>query len=172
LQVLEPGLVTATVIVIEGDQFYAGGSAETWDRRSVVERADGVIDWRRQRKLLVALRSEGQATWYPFDWEADEWDSDEVPLSSVPVHCAIAPVVLLEGAYSARPELHDLLDLRVLLDIPADVRRRQLAAREGDEYRTDWEARWSAAEDHYFGVVMPPERFDLVLGLPSDRVCR
>jgi hypothetical protein len=35
--------------------------------------------------------------------------------------------------------------------------------REGEEYRADWESRWSAAEDHYFGTVMPPHRFDLVL---------
>jgi hypothetical protein len=27
----------------------------------------------------------------------------------------------------------------------------------------DWEARWSAAEDHYFGVIMSSHRFDHVL---------
>ncbi|MEO5838811.1 MAG: hypothetical protein ABIQ73_11355 [Acidimicrobiales bacterium] len=52
----------------------------------------------------------------------------------------------------------------MLLDIPRDVRRRQLLEREGEDYRSDWESRWSVAEDHYFGTVMPPERFDLVLG--------
>jgi hypothetical protein len=57
--------------------------------------------------------------------------------------------------------LHDLLDLRVLLAIPRAVRRRQLVGREGLAYRTDWEARWSGAEDYYFGSVMPSERFDL-----------
>ncbi len=24
---------------------------------------------------------------------------------------------------------------------------------------------WSGAEDHYFGSVMPPDRFDLILGV-------
>ena len=57
-----------------------------------------------------------------------------------------------------------MLDLRVLLDTPADVRRQRLLEREGEAYRTDWEARWSAAEEHYFGTVMPPSRFDLILG--------
>ena len=38
-----------------------------------------------------------------------------------------------------------------------------VAVIEGDEYRTDWEARWSAAEDHDFGRIMPPDRFDHVL---------
>ena len=75
-----------------------------------------------------------------------------------------APVVVLEGAYSCRPELHDLLDLRVLLVVPDEVRRAQLRQREGEAYRAEWDARWAAAEEHYFGTVMPPERFDLVLG--------
>ncbi len=84
---------------------------------------------------------------------------------SAPNRCTArsSPVVLLEGAYSARPELHDLLDLRVLLDTPTEVRLRRLLAREGESYRADWLARWSGAEDHYFGTVMPIERFDLVL---------
>jgi uridine kinase len=152
-----------TVTVIEGDQFYAGGSGATWDARPVAERAAMVIDWRRQHQLLSELRAHGAWSWQPFDWAADDWDADVVPLRAEPVRSVLAPVVVLEGAYSARPELHELLDLRVLLDVPTDVRRRQLLEREGDEYRSDWETRWSSAEDHYFGSIMPPERFDLVL---------
>lgn len=151
------------VTVIEGDDFYAGGSATTWDRRSVEERASRVIDWRRQRDVLRTLQDRGAAEYRPFDWHAPDWDSDQVPLAKS-VRVTAAAVVVLEGAYSCRPELHDLLDLRVLLDVPADVRRRQLLEREGDELRTEWEVRWSGAEDHYFGAVMPPEAFDLVLG--------
>jgi uridine kinase len=161
-----PGRDAGPVTVIEGDQFYAGGSAEVWDRQTVAERADRVIDWRRQRDVLEQLRKRGVAEWHPFDWEADDWDSDDVPLAPEPVTAREAPVIVLEGAYSCRPELHELLDLRVLLDVPLNVRRRQLLKREGEAYRADWEARWSAAEDHYFGTVMPPDRFDLVLGPP------
>lgn len=74
-----------TVTVIAGDDFYAGGSAELWDQRSLAEKAQRVIDWQRQHQLL------------------------------------------------------------------------------GDHHRAEWEARWSAAEDHYFGMTMPPHCFDLVL---------
>ena len=76
--------------------------------------------------------------------------------------------MLLEGAYAARPELHALLDLLVLLDPPADVRRRQLLDREGDLYRAEWEGRWSEAEDIYFGHIMTSDRFDLVLDVPRS----
>ena len=154
----------AGVCVIEGDQFYGGGSAATWDKRTFVEKVDRVIDWRRQRLTLEALRDDGGAWWQPFDWESDDWDADEVPLAKESVRSEAAPVVVLEGAYSCRPELHDLLDLRVLLDIPREVRRARLLQREGEDYRADWEARWSAAEDHYFGTVMPLRCFDVVVG--------
>ncbi|MEV1293962.1 hypothetical protein [Pseudonocardia sp. NPDC049635] len=155
-----PGQVT----VIEGDEFYGGGSAEVWDRRSAAEKVDRVIDWRRQRDVLERLRRHGVAEWHGFDWDSEDWDSEIIPLVAAPTVVRAAPVVVLEGVYSCRPELHDLLDLRVLLEVPRHVRRRRLLDRDGDEYRADWDARWSAAEDHYFGTVMPPERFDLVLG--------
>jgi uridine kinase len=74
-----------------------------------------------------------------------------------------ADIVILEGAYSARPELHDVLDVLILLDTPSRQRRRQLLEREGEHFRADWNARWSTAEDHYFAVIMPPDRFDHVL---------
>lgn len=152
-----------TVTVIGGDDFYAGGTAERWDQRSPADKADQVIDWRRQHRVLDDLRLRGNASWYPFDWEAPDWNSDRAPLRSTPMSMTSTAIVVLEGAYSARPELHDVLDMRVLLDTPPEQRRRQLLEREGDHYRAEWEARWSAAEDHYFGMIMPPDRFDHVL---------
>lgn len=150
-------------MVIGGDDFYAGGTAERWDQRSPADKADQVIDWRRQHQVLDDLRVRGSASWYPFDWDAPDWNSDRVPLRSTPMSMTSTAIVILEGAYSARPELHDVLDVRVLLDTPSKQRRRQLLEREGDHYRAEWEARWSAAEDHYFGMIMPPDRFDQVL---------
>ena len=160
----EPEDRAGRVTVIEGDDFYVGGSAEVWDRWTAAEKAERVIDWRRQRDVLRALRGVGVATWHPFDWDAEDWDSDTVPLATEPTVARAARVVVLEGAYSCRPELHDLLDLRVLLVAPGADRRRQLLEREGDAHQADWDARWAAAEDHYFGTTMPPEHFDLVLG--------
>lgn len=156
--------VADDVLVIDGDQFYAGGSAESWDRRTPATKASCVIDWRRQRAVLEQLRHRGAAEWYPFDWEADDWDSDIVPLAGQHVLATAGSLVILEGAYSCRPELHDVLDLRVLLTTPRDVRRQRLLEREGEAYRSEWEARWSVAEEYYFGSVMPPPRFDLILG--------
>ncbi len=71
------------------------------------------------------------------------------------------PVVILEGVYAARPELADLLDLRVSLVAPDDVRLARLTERERTIGR--WERQRHEAEDFYFKDIMPTASFDIVL---------
>jgi len=146
-------------VVVDGDDFYAGGSGEMWDAMTAAQKADHVIDWRRQRPLIEALRRGESIGYHPYDWD-DEANDGRAPHR---IDVEPAPVVIVDGVYSARPELADLVDLTVLILIDDDVRRAQLLAREGEDYRRDWEARWTDAELHYFGRVMPPDAFDLVL---------
>jgi uridine kinase len=144
-------------LVIDGDDFYRSGTDASWDALSPAEKVDLVIDWERQRSLLEQLRHGAAVTWQPYDWEADDGGL------GAPVTAGPAAVVLLDGAYSARPELSDLYSQRVLLSVARDVRRERLLHREGERYRAEWEARWGEAEDLYFDVLMPPAVFDLVL---------
>lgn len=133
-------------------------SDESWDARSAEEKAAQVIDWRRQRPVLESLARRKSASWHGYDWEAFD---DR--LEHQPTVCHAADVVILDGAYSARPELADLFDLRVLLETTEKTRLERLATREGDTYRDDCLARWNEAEGHYVANVMPPSAFDLVL---------
>jgi uridine kinase len=144
--------------VIDGDEFYAGGTAEQWDAMSPAEQAAHCIDWRKQRPVLEALARGEEARWHAYDWE-----SGDGRLLEQPTICSEAPVIILEGVYSARPELADLFHLRVLYDAPAGLRRHRWVNREGEDYFDDWARRWSEAEEWYFAQVMPPDRFDLVL---------
>jgi uridine kinase len=144
-------------LVIDGDDFYRGGDGDFWCSLGPAEKVDLVIDWRRQRAVLVQLARGEPTSWRPYDW-----DSDDGRLG-VAITAGPAAVVILDGAYSARPQLADLFDLRVLLDVPRDTRRARLAQREGERYRAEWEDRWAEAEDLYFETLMPPEAFDLVL---------
>lgn len=152
-----------TVAVIEGDDFYAGGSGKSWDRRSAREKATAVIDWQRQHHLLRQLRQQGQGTYRVFDWQSETWDAEPVPLKAEPRRCKVADIVILEGAYSGRPELAEVIDVRILLTLGDEARRQRLRQREGEAYRIEWEARWAEAEQFYFGEIMPPHRFDLVI---------
>lgn len=154
------GLIGAAVI--DGDDFYAGGSASQWDAMTPADRAAHCIDWRRQRPVLETLLRGEAASWRPYDWEADDGRLARDPQVLDPT-----PVVLLEGAYSARPELADLYGLTVLLEVPAHIRQERVRRREGHDYRAAWEARWASAEEHYFGTVRPSEAFDLVLRGPG-----
>jgi uridine kinase len=145
--------------VIDGDDFYAGGSEGDWDARSAAEKADLCIDWRRlRRKAIEPLLAGKPASWHPFDWEAGHGQAETVIVARP------APVVILDGAYSARPELSDLIGLSVLVDVPAAVRRARLVEREGATAVDDWYWRWDDAEIYYFTEVRPPSWFDLVVG--------
>jgi uridine kinase len=144
-----------------------GGEIDAWRRLSPRAKADRVIDWRRVRaEALLPLRSGVAARWHPFDWETMDG------LAPEPVTVQPAPIVILDGAYSARPELADLVSLSILVTLPDAVRRLEL--REGDEVASEWQAIWDEAEEYYFGIVRPPEAFDVVIerpGTPSPGHC-
>jgi uridine kinase len=145
------GLLDAAVIA--GDDFFAGGTALRDD--DAPARAAACIDWTRQRDVLAALRAGRAATWRAFDWDAFDGRLCDAPTIQPP-----RPVVILEGVYAARPELAELIDLRVLVVLDDAKRAARLIAREGTI--GPWERQWHTAEAHYFGQVMPPERFDLI----------
>lgn len=151
--------------VVPSDDFFAAEiTAAGWEARSAEERARDAIDWRRLRRLAIGpLRAGRAAIWHPFDFEAGERPDGSYTMAATTVRREPAQLILVEGAYCSRPELADLVDLTVLVDTPADVRRTRLAAREESEFLAAWHRRWDAAEAHYFTTVRPPSTFDFVL---------
>ena len=107
--------------------------------------------------MLEPLLAGRQARWRTFAWERGEGLSDHT------IVCDPTPVIVLDGAYSTRPELADLIDVAVLLTLRDETRRMRLLAREDEAYMSRWHQLWDTAEDHYFGSIRPPEAFDVVL---------
>lgn len=140
--------------VLDSDGFFAGGVAIRTDAPQ--ERVRDCIDWKRQRPVLEALRAGATASYLAFDWEAFDGRLATEPTSVEP-----RPFVLFEGVYTARPELSDLVDLRVLLEVAPATRLARLLAREGSIGA--WERQWHEAEDWYFAQVVPPQLFDAIL---------
>jgi uridine kinase len=139
------------------DDFWAGGSDALWASRTPAELAAQAIDWRRLRaELLEPLLAGQRARWRAFDWRAEEG------LSADALVCDPAPVIVLDGAYSARPELADMVDVAVLLTLPDEARRKRLLAREGAAFMRRWHSLWDPAEEYYFGHVRMPAAFDVV----------
>jgi uridine kinase len=160
---------TAAVVVPSDDFFAATLAAAEWEARSAEERARDAIDWRRLRRLAIEpLRAGRAAEWHPFDFEGGERPDGSYAIAATTVRREPAPLIFIEGAYCSRPELADLIDLAILVDAPADVRRARLAARESAEFLAAWHRRWDAAEDHYFTAVRPQSTFDLILNTASS----
>ncbi|MBA2668348.1 MAG: hypothetical protein H0U69_15090 [Trueperaceae bacterium] len=150
--------------LIQSDDFYASfiSNAE-WDRRTPHGKVADVIDWRRLRSQVLEPLLRGEAAaWHAFDFDRGRTDGT-YPLKSEPTRCRPTSVIVLEGAYSSRPELTDLLSLSVLVDSAVGVRHSRLAAREDAVFLRSWHARWDDAEDHYFSEVRPKSSFDVVV---------
>jgi len=151
--VLGPRLAAS---VVGGDDFYRDMlEAPRW----ALTAAQGVaeyFDWQRlRREVLEPLRDARPAQYRPYSWRPEGGLADRV------VTVEPTPILVLEGVYTARPELRDLVDLAVLVDTPPKERHRRLVARgHGNDA---WWSRWSAAEDYYFTAICPPESFDLVV---------
>ena len=150
-------------VVVITDDFYSGGDDEHWASRSAEEKAREAINWERLRAQVLEPLIQGEpASWHPLDFESGigwrGWKDERVSLDP-------SEVVLLDGAYSARPELDDILDVRVLVEAAEGVRRARIARREGDDFAERWHAIWDEAEDHYFINVRPPSSFDVVVDL-------
>ena len=146
--------------LLEGDDFFAGGVALRSDAPE--DRARECIDWQRQRPVLEALRA-GRATSY----QAFDWDAFDGRLEAESTVVEPRSLVLFEGVYTARPELDDLVDLRVLLHVSEATRVARLLAREGGIGA--WERQWHDAEEWYFTHVRPPPCFDAILWQPDRR---
>jgi para-aminobenzoate synthetase len=162
--------VELDAVVVESDDFFATEITDAeWDALSPSERAAAVIDWRRLREeALEPLLAGRVASWHPFDFAAGTRPDGTYAMAVDAVTREPKPVIVLDGAYSSRPELADLIDLTILVDVPVEERHRRIAARDEAGFARAWHARWDAAEDHYFSRVRPASSFDMVVRMPSS----
>lgn len=151
--------------LIQSDDFFAADISEAeWEARTPEARAADAIDWRRLRaEALEPLLAGKPAKWHAFDFEAGVRPNGTYAMRTDFVERDPTAVIVLDGAYSTRPELADLIDLSVLIDVPVEVRHDRLAAREEKNFLAAWHARWDAAEAYYFREVRPNSSFDLVV---------
>ena len=145
---------------VTADDFWSGGEEDYWQALPPDERADRAIDWRRLRaEVLEPLLAGCPASWRTFNWQVGEGLSDSS------LACEPVPVIVLDGAYSMRPELADIVDVAVLVTLDDPERRSRLLAREGDEFMGRWHVLWDKTEDYYFTTVRPPNVFDVVIAM-------
>jgi len=154
--------------IVPSDDFFAAEITDAqWDALSPTGRAAAAIDWRRLRgQALLPLLAGEVASWQPFDFAAGTRSDGSYAMAPDVLTRSPSAVIVLEGAYSSRPELADLIEFAVLVDLPIAERHRRIAIRDDEAFAVAWHARWDAAEDYYFSEVRPPSWFDLVVTLP------
>jgi len=155
--------LNATLIMT--DDFYAAHiTNDGWKNRSYKERASDAINWQALRtNVLEPLMHGVPASWNSFDFNAGAGPDGTYGIKPECIAYEPGDIIILEGAYSARPELSDLIDLKILIDVPVQVRHSRLKEREEKEFLTQWHQRWDEAEQYYFRDVRPASSFDMVI---------
>lgn len=160
------------VALVPIDDFFSADITDAeWDAFTVEERLKHVFDWQRLRETAIEPLVEGQpARWYALDFASGRRSDGTYSMEQDPKKRQLADVILIERAYAASPELADLIDLAILVDVPLEERHARLRAREDEGFLEVWHRRWDDVEEHYFTHVRPPTSFDLVVG--AARVAR
>src|SRR5439155_8589894 len=137
--------------VVPADDFFAAEITDAgWEILSPRDRATRALDWRRLRsEALEPLLTGISAQWHAFDFEAGVRADGTYATRTDFTRRHPAVVIVLDGAYSAQPELADLIDLAVLVDAPMHVRQSRLTAPEPRSFLAAWHRHWDPAREHY-----------------------
>jgi uridine kinase len=140
--------------LVHTDDFFRSSAVRPRPAASGAPAMTSYYDWRRLRaQALEPLRARRAATFRRFDWERGRGLDGTVAVEP-------SDLVLVEGVFSAAPELSDLVDRSVFVQTPEPERLRRLRRLVAPE---EWDEDWLAAEQAYFGLARPPSSFDLVV---------
>jgi len=115
--------------------------------------------WERLEESVLGPLRRGETAFY----RRYRWDRGA--FAPFPVRLDPAPVVILEGASSARRGIRPELSLIVFVDAPPELRFSRALARDGDDslaFRAYLE-RWRLAEDRHFADDRTEQHADLVV---------
>ncbi len=129
-----------TATIIHTDDFYrpldptyrngldaAGGFAEYYD-------------WQRlAAEVLEPLRQSATARYEAYDWASNSFHGE--------VEAGPSGLIVVEGCYSARPELRRFYDACIVVQTQSTRRAQRRSSRDD---RQVWVDRWDAAERYYF----------------------
>lgn len=140
--------------IVHGDDFYRPMPDHERERLDAEQGYHRYFDWQRLRtQVLEPLRAQQTARYQAYDWATGQLSGWQ----------EIAPqgVVIVEGVYSARPDLADCYDLTIYVDTPREICLQRVQERA--ENPAEWINRWRAAEDHYIDTTQPQTRAALVV---------
>lgn len=105
----------------------------------------GNVDWERFKSEVLLPLSRGEnARFCPFDCHSLSF-KDAISVNG-------NKGVVVEGSYSCHPELWDLYDLHIFLDVDKKTQLQRIEARNGAEGLSLFKKKWIPLEEEYFSA--------------------
>lgn len=140
--------------VIHTDDFYLPFELRTEERRA---QPGGNFDYERfAREVLPYLNQKTEITYGRFSCR----EGKIVETVKIGADC---PLIIVEGAYSMRPEFRKAYDLSICMLISEKIQRERLIAREGRERYANFEKLWIPMENRYLAYYKVPEICDILI---------
>lgn len=126
--------------LIHMDDFFLRPEQRTQER---LAQPGGNVDYERfTQEVLAPLLAGRDFSYRPWSCQLGGFD----PEISIPA----APLTVVEGSYSMRPDLRDAYQLRIWVEAPMELRRQRLLERGGADCLSRFEQLWIPLEDRYF----------------------
>lgn len=146
-------LLSNTVIVYM-DDFYRVMDEQKRYELTPEEGYAYYYDWQRlRREVLHPISCSDLAKFAAYDWQNNQLGEQRT--------VKVEDFVIVEGCYSARPELSPYYDIVLFVETPASEREWRQAER--NDATKEWLDRWDAAERLYIQTTRLPDRADIVV---------
>ena len=122
------------------DDFYLQAHQRTEER--LAEPGGNVDRERFLQEVLLPLRRGEPVLYRPFDCHSMDFRKAQ--------QIAVKDIAIVEGSYACHPDLRDLYDLRIFMDIDPETQRERLLRRNGPEGLQRFIERWIPLEERYF----------------------
>lgn len=138
--------------IIQMDDFYLTPSMRTEERRN---EPGGNVDYLRfSKEVLPYVREDRPFKYGKYQVETDSI-IDEIEIKN-------PEIVLIEGAYSMRPEFREYYDLKVFSNASRELQIERLTKREG-EYVKEYIDLWMPLENKYIKYFNLKEICDIII---------
>lgn len=143
-----------SVTIIHTDDFYRPLNGEERASLDARDGYDRYYDWERLEAQVLQPLSQGQRSGYQrYNWATNELGSW--------IRVQPSGIILIEGCYSARPELRPYYDAIIWIKTAKRKRMARQSARA--DATAAWLERWDAAERYYIEQFQPESYADLVI---------
>jgi uridine kinase len=141
-------------VIVHIDDFYRPMPDHEREQLDAEQGYHRYFDWERLRdQVMIPLRDNQAARYQIYDWTTGQLGAWR--------EIASGTVVIVEGVYSARPELAPYYHFTAYVDTPRGVCIQRMRAR--GENPEEWIRRWRAAEDYYLDTTWPQTRAKLLV---------